>query len=173
MDEECVVGVYDSLAKAEQAVHILNRAGFAPDRISLVAARLEDRPDVVQDLKMGDDSLRDAAIGAGLGGVLGVVAGLGALFVSGLGTVFLVGPIGGGVFGAVVGAFLGSFTGWGMHEKHIRHYEQCVKQGKVLVVAHGGPLELADADRILKETDVAEVHVHSRTSAESAVAPNE
>ena len=69
-----------------------------------------------------------------------------------------------GMFTAVTGAFLGSLAGWGVHHEHIRHYEQLVKDGKVLVIAHGDPLELAEADRILKGTDAAEVHVHAKTS---------
>jgi uncharacterized membrane protein len=168
MDAECVVAVYESLKKAEQAVHILRRADFPTDQISLVAAKSEITPELVEQLKMGDDSIRDAAIGAGLGGVMGVVAGIGAMVVSGLGVVFLAGPIGGGLFGAMVGAFLGSLGGWGVHQERIRHYEQCISDGSVLVIAHGKPLQMDNAERILRETDAAEVNLHARTSADSS-----
>jgi hypothetical protein len=167
MSEECVVGVYESLPKAEVAVHVLRRADFPAAQISLVTATSDLNPELLQEIKMGDDSVRDAAIGAGLGGVLGVVAGLGAMMVSGLGLVFLVGPIGGGLFGSVVGGYLGSFAGWGVHAEHIRHYERCVRDGNVLVIAHGTPLELDRAERILRETDVNEVHLHAKNSADS------
>jgi hypothetical protein len=167
MDAECVVAVYGSLKKAEQAVHILRRADFPTNQISLVAAESEPTPELVEQLKMGDDSIRDAAIGAGLGGAMGAVAGIGAMLVSGLGVVFLVGPIGGAVFGATVGAFLGSFAGWGVHKEGIRHYEECISNGKVLVIAHGNPLEMDNAERILRETNAAEVNLHARTSADS------
>jgi hypothetical protein len=71
------------------------------------------------------------------------------------------------MFSAATAAFLGSLAGWGVHHEHIRHYEQLIKDGNVLVIAHGNPLELSQADRILRETNAAEVHVHVKTSAES------
>jgi hypothetical protein len=167
MYEECVTGIYDSLAKAEEAVHILHRAGFPAGQISLVAAGLEGKPEIVKELSRGDDSAHDAAIGAGLGGVLGLLGGVTIATVLGLSAVFLVGPIGGAVVGSAVGAFLGGMGGWGVHEQQIRHYEACVKNGKVLVILNGNPLELDQADRILKETDVAEVHMHVRNSSDA------
>jgi uncharacterized membrane protein len=167
MAEECVVGVYDSLTKAQQAMHILDRGDFPVEQISLVTRDLMDQHALVDELKMGDDSVHDAAIGAGLGGVVGVLTGIAATVVSGLGVVFLAGTIAGAVIGAVTGAFLGGLAGWGVHEERIRHYQQLVEKGKVLVIAHGDPLQLVEAERILKETDVAELHVHAKTDAES------
>ena len=168
MNEECVMGVYDSLRQAEQAVRILHRADFPTQQISLVAASLADRPGLVEEFNLGDDSVRDAAIGAGLGGVVGLLGGIAAAVVSGMGiVVFLAGPIGVAALGTIVGAFLGGIAGWGVHKEHIQHYEQCVQNGKVLVIANGNPLEVVEAERILKETDVAEVHLHSRTSSDS------
>ena len=168
MNDECVVGVYDSLQNAEQAVRIMHQAGFPTKQVSLVASHLANKPELVEEIAMGDDSVRDAAIGAGLGGILGMLAGIGAMVVSGAGiVVFLAGPIGVAALGTMVGAFLGGMVGWGVHEQHIQHYEKSVKEGKVLVIANGNPLELTHAERILKETDVAEVHLHSRTSSEA------
>ncbi len=169
MYEECVVGVYDSLAHAEEAVRILHRADFPGRQISLVASHMPTKPELAAELKMGDDSVRDAAIGAGLGGVVGILAGIGAMVVAGAGiVVFLAGPIGVGALGTVVGAFLGGMSGWGVHHEHIQHYEELVKQGKVLVIANGNPLDLVHAERVLKETNVVEVNLHSRTSSEAA-----
>jgi hypothetical protein len=167
MNDECVVGVYDSLKQAEQAVHILHRADFPTKQISLVAAGFEGQPEIVEELSRGDDSAHDAAIGAGLGGVMGMLGGVAVASVFGLSAVFLVGPIGGGLVGTAVGAFLGGMAGWGVHDEQIRHYETSVKNGKVLVVLHGNPLELDRAKRILQETDVAAVHLHARDSSDA------
>ena len=166
MYEECVVGVYDSLDKAELALRILRRGDFPSEQASLVASRLADHPELARELEMGDDSIRDAAIGAGLGGLVGVLAGLGAVASAG-GPVFIFGPVAAGLTAATVGAFLGSMAGWGVHQQDIQHYEQCIARGKTLVVANGSPLELVDAKRILQETDAIEVRVHARTSSEA------
>jgi len=164
MAEECIAAVYDSVHKAQEAVHILDRAEFPSDQISLVTTGLKEQPELVQELEMGDDSLRDAAIGGGLGTVVGMLAGLGCVVVSGVG-IFLVGPL--AAVGGITGAFLGGIAGWGVHTEHIHHYEKLVKQGKVLVIAHGDPLELVQAERILAETDVSELHVHAKTGDDS------
>jgi hypothetical protein len=167
MHEECVVAIYDSFAKAEQALHILSRSGFAMWRVSLATAATAGGSKLVADLRMGDDALRDGAIGAGLGGAVGLLAGLGATLVTGVGVVFLFGPAAAGILGATVGAYLGTFFGWGVHRGHIKQYEQFIKEGKVLVVANGAPLELAQAEKILKETDVLAVDLHARAADES------
>ena len=168
MSEECVIAVYGDAADARQAVHILDRGGFPMPQVSLVSAGLKDRPEVLEDLEMGDDSIKDAAVGAGLGAVVGVLAGTAAAMVAGLGLIFLMGPIGGGVVGAMTGAFLGSLSGWGVHAKRIQHYEKLViKEGKSLLIAHGDPLQLNEADRMLKETATEELHIYAKTDSEA------
>jgi uncharacterized membrane protein len=167
MTEACVVAVYGSTDKAESAVHILHRAGYPAERISLIAATLEGHPESLDDLSMPDDSLRDAAIGAGLGGVVGVLAGISLMAITELGLVFLIGPIGGGFVGAVTGGFVGALSGWGVHKTHLAHYENCLKKGRVLVIAEGDPKQVTRADNILQETDNMEVHVHVKSDSES------
>lgn len=167
MSDACVVGVYDTLEKAEQAIWLLKRGDFPTGQVSLIAPGSVDKPELVERLATEDDSVFDAALGAGLGGVLGVLVGVGAIVVSEIGAVFLAGPIAGGLTAGIVGAFLGGMTGWGVHQQHIRRYEQAVKEGKVLVAAGGNPLELRDAEKMLQETDALEVHLHARTSSES------
>ena len=53
MAEECVAAVYDSLGKAQKAIHILNRADFPSDQFSLVSTGINQRPDLVQELELG------------------------------------------------------------------------------------------------------------------------
>jgi uncharacterized membrane protein len=167
MNEECVVGVYDSLKKAEQAVRILQCGDFPSRQVSLVASGRAGALDLGPQLVLEDDAARDAAIGAGLGSVMGVLAGIAAVTISGAGLVFLAGPVVAALTGATVGAFLGGLAGWGVHRNHIQYYEQCVKDGSVLVIASGNPLETAAAERMLKETDVVEVRLHAKTCSEA------
>lgn len=168
MIEECVVAVYRTLDAASDAVRRLTAAGFRPATISLVTLALEDNPEVLDELKLRDDSLYDAAAGAGLGSVLGLLSGISVTVLSGLGIVFLVGPIGGAIMGGITGGFIGAMAGWGVHEHQIQHYERLVRSGNVLVIAHGDPRELANAYRLLGETDPAELHTYSRSDSEAA-----
>lgn len=166
MFEECTVAVYKTPQEAETAVHILHRADYPPEKISLIANTFEGHPEAVEELSLDDDSAFDAAAGAGLGGVLGVLVGMSVMAVSELGILFLIGPLGGGFVGAVTGGLVGAMSGWGIHERHLRHYQKCLKKGQVLVIAGGDPQEVARAEKILAETQHEELHVHLKTDTE-------
>jgi hypothetical protein len=166
MVDECVVAVYATLDKAHEAVHRLTDSGFPAGQVSLVTLGLKDKPEVVEQLKLRDDSLYDAAVAAGLGGVLGILGGLSVMVLSGLGAVFLVGPVGGGILGGIAGGFIGAMAGWGVHEHQIERYQRLVEAGHVLVIAHGDPLPLVQAHRLLAETGPSEIHTYSRAGDE-------
>jgi hypothetical protein len=164
--EECVVGVFDEFSEARDAVLALGKAGFACERISLVAAGVEEHPDVQEILQYGDQTTKDAAKGAGIGGLVGLLVGGTALTVSGLGPVFAAGYIATTLTGAIAGAFLGAMSGWGIHKDHIAKYEELVKEGNVLVMYHGDPRETADAERILQRSQAKDVRLHAAAADE-------
>ncbi len=102
MYDECVVAAYDTVDQARLAVHVLNRADFPTAQVSLVTKRLEDEGDMEAELNYGDDSLRDAFVGAGLGGVFGMLGGASVVSLLGGGVALLAGPLAGLATGAVV-----------------------------------------------------------------------
>jgi len=168
MHDECAVAVFDNIQQVELALRILHRGNFPTKQISVVTKQLENHPAEIGEIKTGgDDSVRDAVVGAGLGGIGGALIGAAMSTVYGLGAVFFFGPLGLAMMGVVVGAFLGSMGGWGVHEERIQHYEELVKQGKLLLIAHGNPLEVIQAERMLKEADPLEVHAYAKTGSES------
>ena len=162
MYDECVVAVYQNADQARLAVHILHRSDFPTSQVSLVTKHLEQEPELERELQYGDDSLRDAFVGAGLGGVLGMLAGGSVAAITG-GVVLFAGPLAGLAAGAIVGALFGGMEGWGVHTSHLRHYEKLVDQGHPLVVAHGTPVEVAEAHRLLKQTACEQLRVHAKT----------
>ncbi|MBW3597282.1 MAG: hypothetical protein KY475_08410 [Planctomycetes bacterium] len=165
--EECVVGVFEDFSLARDAVLALGQSGFAKERISLVAADVHEHPDVQQILQYGDQTTKDAAKGAGVGGLVGLLVGGTALTISGLGPVFAAGYIASTLTGAIAGAFLGALSGWGVHKDHIAEYEELVKEGKTLVMYHGPPRETADAERVLQRSQAKGVHLHAAAADES------
>ncbi len=74
---------------------ILNRSDFPTQQVSLVTAHLEDHPELETELNFGDDSVRDAFIGAGLGSVFGMLAGTSVAALAGGGVALLAGPLAG------------------------------------------------------------------------------
>jgi hypothetical protein len=171
MADECVIAVYPTLEKAQQAVHRLKDTGFPTPQISLATVGLQDRPELLEDLEISDDSLHDAAVAAELGALVGVLSGLAVMVLSGMGAAFLLGPVGGGIVGGVTGGYLGAILGWGVHKHDLQRYERLLKEGKVLVIANGNPVELAHAVRLLEETGASEVHTYAKAGDELPESP--
>jgi hypothetical protein len=111
MVDECVVAVFPSTDAAKDAVHRLAESDFPAGQVSLVTVGLQDHPELVKELELGDDSLHDAAVTAELGSVVGILTGLSVMALSGLGAVFLVGPIGGAI-GAFTSIRFGTTSAW-------------------------------------------------------------
>jgi hypothetical protein len=166
MTESCVVCVYGSLHEAQAAIHILHRANFPRGQILLVGSQPGRRRDAIAGLSLEDDSVRDAAFGAGVGGVLGALAGVSWAALSEAAILLVGGPVVGGLAGALFGALLGSLSGWGVHTSRIAHYEKLLASGRTLVIVEGDPLQVAHADRILQETGPTELHVFARDGSE-------
>ena len=72
MAEECVVAVYPDTLRAKSAIDKLIASGFPQQNISLVTASLKNEPAAVKRaLELGDQSEKDAVIGAGIGAAVG------------------------------------------------------------------------------------------------------
>jgi hypothetical protein len=165
MTDECVVAVYGNLDKAHESIQRLIADDTPADRISLVTLSLRDKPEVVEELRLSDDSLYDAAVSAGLGGVIGVLTGLSAMVLSG-GILFFVGPLYGGIVGGLTGGFIGAMSGSGVHEHQVHRYEGLLKEGKMLVIVNGDPMQLTLAHRVLEQTQPIELHTYARAADE-------
>ena len=116
MAERSVVGVYESLAQAEEAVHTLDRAGFPVQHVSIVTQHLASDQTMHGSITPGAASIpRDAAVGAWVGGLLSLLVGVASLWVPGFGPLLLLGRLASllllGAEGALVGAAAGSFLG--------------------------------------------------------------
>jgi len=81
-----------------------------------------------------------ASTGGLVGGTIGLLAGIGALAIPGLGPFIAAGPImaaiSGGAIGAGVGGFTGVLIGLGIPEYEAKRYEGKVKEGGILISVH-------------------------------------
>jgi hypothetical protein len=171
-----VVGVYDDLSKAEQAVRALDRAGLPIKQVSIVAQNLESEREVHGYVTRGDVARSGAGTGAWVGGLFGLLIGAAFVWVPGFGPLFVAGPLSaallGGVEGAAAGAagggVLGALFGWGVSKKHALKYEEHLRGGRYLVVMHGSQEETARAHDILQSMEPTELNVHAASPVELA-----
>jgi uncharacterized protein (TIGR02271 family) len=136
-----VVGLYDRIEDARDAVESLVNNGFRREDISLVASDASGEYQMYTTADQGEDAAGGAATGAGIGAVIGglggLLVGLGALAIPGIGPVLAAGPLisalAGAGIGAAAGGLLGALVDLGIPEDQARTYEEGVKRGGTLV----------------------------------------
>src|SRR5262245_16484873 len=172
MSEQSVVGVYKSMDEAERAVHELDRAKFPINQVTIVTKDITTEKKVHGYVTACDVSKQGAKTGGWLGGIFGLLVGAAFLWVPGVGPVIVAGSLSaallGGVEGAVAGSALGGIlsglAAWGISKQHILKYEEVVKAGKFLAVAHGSADNVKKAQSILSGTGASELTTHGQAT---------
>ncbi len=159
--ESVVLGVFDTRQQAEEAASNLRDKGFHKE-ISIVAR--EEDGDEIQETRMageegGDTAIEGITTGGVLGGLAGLAAGAGALVVPGIGPLIAMGPIAGLLSGAATGGIAGGLIDWGIPEEEGRHYEEDVKEGKILISVQGSESRLNEAGDVLRQHGAHDVKI--------------
>ncbi|MFO7664894.1 MAG: hypothetical protein R6X18_20205 [Chloroflexota bacterium] len=136
-----VVGLYEDINDAQAAINDLVRSGFDRGDVSLVASNRWTDEEIGTAGVEGDQMASDVAAGVATGGVIGglggVLLGLGALAIPGIGPIIAAGPLVAGLAGAGIGAAVGGLVGalvnWGVPEEEVDLYAESVRRGGVLV----------------------------------------
>jgi hypothetical protein len=170
--ESSAVGIYTHLDAAEEAVRKLGEGGFPIQHVSIIAKNLGSEKKVHGFVTSCDVAKSAARTGAWVGGIFGLLVGAAFLWVPGLGPLVVAGSLSsallGGLEGAVAGAAFTGVLGWlasiGISKEHILKYEESVKAGRYLVIAHGTADDAKKARAILEGTRPAELNVHSPTA---------
>ncbi len=163
--DQCVVAAYGDQTVAETAIRDLESAGFGVHQISVIRRQFDPAPHIAEEMRLGDDSMKEAAVGGALGGIAGA-AGAATLISAGMGMILMTGPLA-VLTGAIVGALLGAMRGWGVHDKALERYEHLVEAGDTLVVVSGSTTDVARAEQLLRLTDADRVEMHMRTGDDS------
>jgi hypothetical protein len=169
-----VFGIYPTITSADHATDSLVRAGFLSSDISALL------PDNLGTKQIGTEKAtkapEGAAAGAGsgavLGGTLGLLAGIGALAIPGVGPLIAAGPImaalaGIGVGGAV-GGFTGALIGLGIPEYEAKRYEGRIQKGAILLSVHCDTSdEIKRAKEVMKNTGAEDISSTGESSVDS------
>ncbi|MCR4402161.1 MAG: general stress protein [Firmicutes bacterium] len=160
-----VMGTFDSRDQAEKAVEELRRKGFGEDKVSIVAKedRMKGGGRGEGGLTMrggGNDLTGGTLTGGAIGGAAGILAGLGALAIPGIGPIVAAGPIAAGLTGAVTGGIVGGLVDLGIPEERGRYYENKVKEGKILAVVKADDDTVNDAKKVLERYGASDIEIH-------------
>ena len=157
-----LIGTYTNMETASKVVNDLVNAGFHRNSISLIANNANDQyssyvqPDVTL-----DDTAKGAGAGAAIGGIGGLLLGLGALAIPGIGPIIAAGPIAaalaGAGIGAVTGGIIGALVDMGVPEDSAEIYAEGIRRGNVLVVAQVADNRMDEATRIMQRNGLIDI----------------
>ena len=159
-----VFGIYPSVEQAEHAVDTLVNERFSNADISVLLPDSQGSKDFAHEkhTKAPEGTTTGVAAGGTIGGALGLLAGIGALAIPGVGPLIAAGPIMGALaglgVGGALGGLVGALVGMGIPEYEAKRYEGRLKEGGVLLSVHCDTSEeIARAKEILKRTGAADV----------------
>lgn len=137
-----IVGIAKSQVEVEAVVDDLQNSGVSPTDISVLIPDSGGVPDTgtVKATKAPEGATTGVVAGGITGGTLGLLAGIGALAIPGVGPFIAAGPIMAALSGAAIGAgtggVIGALVGLGIPELEAKVYEDRIKKGGYLVAVH-------------------------------------
>jgi len=140
--KHAVIGLVSTQSQAERLVADLQAAGFLSTDISALFPDKAGTRDFAHEQHTKAPEGAVAGVGAGgvVGGTIGLLAGIGALAIPGLGPFIAAGPImaalSGAAAGAAVGGVAGALVGMGIPELEAKQYEGKIKDGNILISVH-------------------------------------
>jgi len=160
-----VVGLFDDYNQAKNAAVEVERAGISQNDISVLANNETDqhvRRDVVDTHStMGHAVTKDAGVGAEIGGVLGLLAGISTVAIPGLGFIagagWLAGALTGAGIGAVTGGLVGALTHLGIPQADAVYYEEGIRRGGTLLAVRTDDSGVANISRILNNAGAVNI----------------
>lgn len=151
-----ITRLYDDYDAATQMVRELEAAGVPQDAIALAGNRHDEvsgTADNASDAGEGTGAATGASLGTVLGGGAGLLAGIGALAIPGVGPIvaagWLVAALTGAGVGAAAGGLFGSLTGAGVDKDDAEVYAEGVRRGGTLVTVRVDDTQAARVEDVL------------------------
>jgi hypothetical protein len=188
MLEQRAIGTFTSYELAENALRDLKQTGFLMHQVSLIGRDVNRHAEFtgvhtnstitgVEDLNTGVKDAgaatqTGAAAGSALGGITGLLVGLGAIAIPGVGPVMLAGAaataiataISGTAIGAAAGSLAGGLTGMGFSADRAQTYSDQVSEGHYLVMVEGTAADITRAETVFNNHPIHEWHVYDLPS---------
>jgi hypothetical protein len=154
---KAVIGLFADMAQAETAVEGFKDAGFAEEKIGVMARGYLFKEHLGVNAH-SDEVLEKAglgvAVGTAAGGLLGFLATGISLVIPVLGPILAAGSlvpiITGATAGAVYGGLLGAFLGMDVPEAEAKFYVDKLESGSIMVVVNADDEQAAEAWSIMR-----------------------
>jgi hypothetical protein len=143
-DDRFVSGLFPDRDSAERAYRSVSDRGYDTKDVHLAMSedtRKRHFTNGPVETELGNKAAEGAGVGGAIGGTVGAIAAAVAavgtsIVIPGLGIV-IAGPaaaaIAGAGAGAAAGGIIGALVGWGMPEERVKHYEEGIKNGGIVM----------------------------------------
>lgn len=159
-----IVGIAKNRIDVESAIDDLQASGISSTDISVLIPESGGVPETgtVKATKAPEGATTGVVAGGITGGTLGLLAGIGALAIPGVGPFIAAGPLlaalSGAAVGATAGGVVGALVGMGIPELEAKVYEDRIKKGGYLVAVHvNDSNEQKDIREILKRNHLEDI----------------
>ena len=163
--EKTLIALFDTHTEAQRTVQDLLDHGFAHEAISLISPQPDDQEAsaVSSEFTAAPGGVAaGAGVGAAVGGLGGLLLGLSALAVPGVGPIVAAGPLAAALMGAGLGAAAGGLCGvltdLGVSEEEAGYYAEGVRRGSVLVTVRADEGMANNARSILNQHHPIDLH---------------
>jgi len=174
-----VVGLFDTIDDAQAVIRELETGGFTKDRISFIAQNKQreygtqlDHPEQLHGAERSQAAAGFGATGGSvIGGLGGLLVGLGAMTIPGIGPLIGAGTLAttlgitalGAGFGAATGGLVGVLVGAGIPEETAQIYTEGVLRGGALVMVNTATdAETERAAEVMQRHNVASIEAHGQ-----------
>lgn len=163
-----VAALYDDFETSVQAVEQLVATGFDREQISLIAHSDDERlQGYVHDPDTPEDRSDGAGLGAVVGGLGGLLLGISAIAIPGVGPVITAGSIAMGLvsggLGALAGGMIGAMVDAGIPDEEAELYAEGVRRGGAVVMVQAADDRAALAAMTLNRFGPADIKSRTQT----------
>jgi hypothetical protein len=161
-----IVGHFPSHAEAERVVLELQKEGFDMQKLSIIGKDYQTT-EQVRGFLTWKDTAKAGATGGGywgsfVGGLFGILAGAGVLFIPGMAPIVISGPIVGllagwlegtlvgGAGAGAVGGLAGALGGLGIPKHEVLKYETKIQAGEFIILVTGSNEDVSQAKQKLE-----------------------
>jgi hypothetical protein len=140
--KKSVIGIVETQVQAEEIVSELQSTGVPASQISVLFPDKQGTKDFAHEhhTKAPEGAIAGVGAGGAIGGTIGLLAGIGALAIPGVGPLIAAGPLlaalSGAAAGATLGGVAGALVGLGIPEIEAKTYEGKIRGGNILIAVH-------------------------------------
>lgn len=174
MSTKSVYAIAISEGQTHQIVDSLTKSGFSSNDISVLFPDKDSTHEFSHEkhTKAPEAAMTGVATGGVIGGTLGLLAGIGALAIPGVGPLIAAGPLlaalSGAAAGATVGGVAGALIGLGIPEIEAKRYQNRIAEGNMLIsVITNSSYDVSRAKDVLKNAGAEDISVTSIDEVEA------